>query len=48
MLLEFAGATGPPLPPACRDDLAFLADHPGDLRTKDLDLVSARSARGVG
>ncbi|MGI5202342.1 hypothetical protein ACQEU6_12325 [Spirillospora sp. CA-108201] len=31
-------AVGPPLPPAYRDILAVLADHPGYLRTEDLAL----------
>ncbi|QFG20273.1 hypothetical protein [Actinomadura sp. WMMB 499] len=39
MLLDLAGAAGPPLPPAYRDILTVLADHPGGLRTKDVALA---------
>jgi hypothetical protein len=39
MLQELADAAGPPLPPAYRDILAVLADHPHGLRTKDIALA---------
>ncbi|WP_412515229.1 hypothetical protein [Actinomadura madurae] len=35
-LLELAGTAGPPLPPAYRDILAVLADHPDGLRPEDI------------
>jgi hypothetical protein len=39
MLLELAGTAGPPLPPAYRDILDVLADHPDGLRPKDVALA---------
>ncbi|TDC74454.1 MarR family transcriptional regulator [Actinomadura sp. 7K507] len=40
-LLELAGAAGPPLPPAYRDILDVLTDHPDGLRPKDIALALA-------